>query len=137
MAENQPDTSQERTEEPTPKRRQDARNKGDVARSRELNTAAILVVGALGLLMFGAKLANSMAGVFRFNFDIPREHAFDTNMMMAYFGESIIASLWALFPLFMMLLIAALLAPIALGGWVISGEALAPKLNRMSPLQGL
>ena len=46
------DSAQERSEQATPKRRQDAREKGDIARSRELNTMAILMAGTGGLLVF-------------------------------------------------------------------------------------
>ena len=51
MAENE--TGQERTEQPTPKRLQEARKKGQVPRSRELNTLITLLCGAFGLLAFG------------------------------------------------------------------------------------
>ncbi len=51
MAEN--DSSEDKTEEPTEKRRRDAREKGQLPRSKELNTLAVLLAGAGGLLMFG------------------------------------------------------------------------------------
>ena len=47
------DSGQERTEEPTSKRLKESRDKGQVARSRELNTLAVVMVAAVGLLMLG------------------------------------------------------------------------------------
>ena len=58
MAEEQ--SAQEKTEQPTPKRRQDARDKGEVARSRELNTVLSLIAAGLGLAWFGAQLGRDM-----------------------------------------------------------------------------
>lgn len=61
MAEN--DTSQERTEEPTGRRLEQAREKGQVARSKELGTAAVLLAAAVGFLMLGPSLGKAMHNV--------------------------------------------------------------------------
>ena len=49
------DSDQEKTEEPTAKREDDARKKGDVARSRELNTVVVLMMGSMMILQWKAK----------------------------------------------------------------------------------
>ncbi len=131
------DSSQERSEEATLKRRQDARDKGDIARSKELNTTAVLLAGSSGLLIFGDTIAGGMAGMMRFNFVLSRDDAFDVNLMADHLGSSINHGLMSLSPVFVMLVIAALVGPIALGGWSMSGKALIPKGERMNPISGL
>ena len=131
------DSGQERSEEPTQKRMLDAREKGDIARSKELNTAAILLMGSGGLIFFGQQAASGLAAMMHHNFEISRQEIYTTGSMMANLNGSIIDGLMALMPVFVTLLIAAVLGPIALGGWVMSGKALAPKWSRLSPLAGI
>lgn len=135
MAEN--DTSQERTEEPTPKRIRDARQEGQVARSRELNTTAVLMAGAAGMLIFGLSIGQAMQRVFQFNFTLPREHLFDPGFMVIHLGASVQEAGLVLMPFFGLLLLAALLGPVSLGGFIFAGKAMTPKLSRMDPVQGL
>ncbi len=131
------DSGQERSEEPTQKRMLDAREKGDIARSKELNTAAILLMGSGGLIFFGQQAASGLAAMMHHNFEISRQEIYATGSMMANLNSSISDGLMALMPVFVTLLIAAVVGPIALGGWVMSGKALAPKWSRLSPLAGI
>lgn len=73
MAESE--SGQDNTEEPTEKRRREAREKGQLPRSRELNTLAILMAGAGGLLIYGADLAGALLRLMRSNFELSRETA--------------------------------------------------------------
>lgn len=131
------DSGQERSEEPTQKRKLDAREKGDIARSKELNTAAILLMGSGALIFFGQQAASGLAAMMHNNFEISRQEIYATGSMMANLNGSIIDGLMALMPVFSTLLIAAIVGPIALGGWVMSSKALAPKWSRLSPLAGI
>ncbi|MCX4028926.1 flagellar type III secretion system protein FlhB [Endozoicomonas sp. SM1973] len=136
MAEDK-DNSQEKTEQPTQKRLQDARKEGQVARSKELSTMALLMLGVSSLFLSGHFLATKLAGIMRLNFAFEREIAFDTARMFQYLGESISAATFALLPLFITLLLVGLASPILVGGWIFSGKSLLPKLNRIDPLSGL
>ena len=60
------DSMQEKTEEATPKRRQDARDEGQVPRSQELTTALVLVGAAVILKALGPTLALSLSGTFQY-----------------------------------------------------------------------
>ncbi|MBY4675958.1 flagellar biosynthesis protein FlhB [Marinobacterium arenosum] len=135
MAENE--DGQEKTEEPTPKRLQDAREKGDVPRSRELGTMAVLMASVAAALVFGNYLVHLMAGMLRYNFSLDRDAVFDVKMMFEHLGSSLFDGLLGIGGFFGLVLLAALISPIALGGWIFSGQALAPKLNRINPLSGL
>lgn len=131
------DTSQEKTEEPTPRKLEKAREEGNVARSRELNTSAVLIVAAICLIVFGPGIVRTMinATVFFFSFD-PRA-SWDTAIVGQYFSTGVYEVFWSLIPMFGFLLIAALFAPIGLGGWNFSTKAIAPKGSRLNPLSGI
>lgn len=131
------DSSQEKTEEATPRRKEKAREDGQIPRSKELTTSAILILGTVGLWMFGSHMSEAMLRVLRFNFTLSREVIFDPQKMLAHLASSFFDGLLSLLPLFAVLLLAAILGPIALGGWMFSSKALAPKLNRLDPIAGL
>ena len=131
------DSAQEKTEEPTAKRQEKAREDGQIPRSKELTTSAVLIVGCVGLYMFGGQIAQGLADILKFNFTIEREAIFDPNAMLGHLGSSFYLGLKVLIPLFAVLLVAAIAGPIALGGWLFSTKSLAPKLNRMDPVAGL
>jgi flagellar biosynthetic protein FlhB len=131
------DSSQEKTQEATPRKLEKAREDGQIPRSRELTTTAVLLAGTVGLYLFGGAIIDTLAGVLRFNFVLDREAIFDPNLMFSQLGHSFYQALFGLVPLFVMVVLAACLAPVALGGWLFSGKALMPKLNRISPLAGL
>ena len=131
------DTSQEKTEEATPKRLQDAKEKGDIPRSKELNTTAILLGGTAALIAFGGSVAAGLSGMMSANFQLSREEIFDPQAMLTHLGQSMAESLLALTPFFIVVLLASIIGPIALGGWVMSGKSLAPKAERISPLAGI
>ena len=135
MAENE--NGQEKTEEATPKRLDKSRDEGQIPRSKELTTAFVLLTGITGLMMLGADLGEAMKGLMRFNFALPREAAFDTNMMLVHLGSTALAAVEMLIPFFTLIVAAALIGPVALGGWIFSGKAMAPKFNRMNPTKGL
>ena len=127
----------EKSEDPTEKRKQDSRKKGEIARSRELNTLAVVMAGTGGLLAFGGALGERIMLVMHKNFSLPRELLLDERSMAINLLQSALMAGDALIPLFFVLLIAAIVGPVALGGWLFSMEALAPKFSRMNPLSGL
>lgn len=135
MAENE--NGAEKSEEPTEKRKQDSRKKGEIARSRELNTLAVVLAGTGGLLMFGGALGQRIMQVMHKNFTVSRELLLDERYMAINLLQSAQMAGDALIPLFFVLLMAAIIGPVSLGGWLFSMEALAPKFSRMNPLSGL
>ena len=136
MAEDK-DSSAEKSQEPTPKRLDKAREDGDMARSRELNTLAILLAGSGAMIAFGPYMGDVMGQVMRQNLVLEREHIFDTATMFTNLNSSVMAGLRSLLPLFGVLLVAAILGPIALSGWNLAIKAIVPKASRMNPASGL
>ncbi|UTW07321.1 flagellar biosynthesis protein FlhB [Pseudomonas benzenivorans] len=127
----------DKSEEPTEKRLRESREKGQIARSRELNTLAVMLAGAGGLLASGGGLANALLEIMQGNFSLSREVILDERNMVIWLMASAQVAIEALLPLFLALLIASIVGPIALGGWLFSAQAMAPKLSRMNPLAGL
>ncbi|MCW9058319.1 MAG: flagellar biosynthesis protein FlhB [Gammaproteobacteria bacterium] len=133
----QQDDGQERTEEATPKRLEDARKKGQIARSRELNTMAMLLLGALGLMGMAPFMIGRMEALFRTGLSLSREAVFDPWAMIDIFSISIMEGIALVMPFMVLMLVTALLAPMALGGWSFSVDAMAPKFEKLNPLKGL
>lgn len=127
----------DKSEEPTEKRRRESREKGQIARSRELNTLAIMLAGTGGLLATGGSIGNAMLEIMRGNFALPREILMDERNMALWLAASGQLALEALLPLLIVLLVMSIVGPIALGGWLFSAKAMAPKFSRMNPLAGL
>lgn len=127
---------QEKTEQPTEQRLQKAREKGQIPRSKELGTAAVLLSGALGLMMFGDALGLAMTKMFARNFSFEREILFDPNTMMAALGSSVLGIMLPLLGFYAVVLVAALVGNSLLGGVNFSSQAMLPKLNKMSPAKG-
>ncbi|MBV7550147.1 flagellar biosynthesis protein FlhB [Pseudomonas sp. PDM26] len=135
MAESE--SGQDKTEDPTEKRKQDSREKGEVARSKELNTLAIMLVGASALLIFGGAMAQDMMELMRINFSLPREVILDQRYMATYMMRSGQIALWSIQPVMITLVLAAIIGPISLGGWLFAASSMAPKFSRLNPGPGL
>ncbi len=131
------DSGQERTEEATAHREEQAREEGQVVRSREINTAAIMLVGSGAMVVAGGLLAGPMLDIFRYCFRFSSRDALDSARMFAYFHVAITDAWWALLPLLSALSLAALAGPLMLGGWNLSLKSIMPQFNRIDPLSGM
>lgn len=130
-------SGQERSEQPTPKRLDDARKKGQIARSRELNTTAVLLTGAAGMLFLGNSLMHGISNVMMQGLSVERAHIFDTTAMLRLLEERSVDALLTLVPLFTLLVAAAFAAPMVLGGFSFSTQALAFKWDKLDPIKGI
>ncbi|PJY94182.1 flagellar biosynthesis protein FlhB [Pseudomonas donghuensis] len=135
MAESE--SGQDKTEDPTEKRKKDAREKGEIARSKELNTVTVTLAGAGALLAFGGGLAQTLMELMRTNFTLSREVLIDERSMGIFLMASGKIALLATQPVLLVLLIAAIIGPVSLGGFLFSSSSLAPKFSRMNPLSGI
>ncbi len=131
------DSDQEKTEEPTSKRLEDAQKQGQVARSRELNTFAMLLASTLMFLLWGKTMGLALIKLMQREFQLSRETIFDVASVLAHFKQVMFDGFMIIAPLLAVLVVTAILAPLALGGWVFSWEAIAPKFDKMDPFKGL
>jgi flagellar biosynthetic protein FlhB len=127
----------EKTEPASPRRLEKAREEGNVARSRELVTFVLLATAVAGLWLTAESLGNTMRGALRHGLHFDRAAAFDPSYMLAQTGLMAMQSLVALAPLAGMIVLAALAAPLMLGGWLFSTQAIGPKFDKLDPIAGI
>ena len=131
------DTGQERTEQPTPRRLQQAREKGQVPTSRELNTMIMMLMSALGMLMVGPSVVSGFIDLFKSHLSISRAHIFDVTAMAAMLKDAILDALVSLTPFFIIMMIAAVAGSLMMGGVNFSTQALSFKWEKLNPITGL
>jgi flagellar biosynthetic protein FlhB len=131
------ETGGERTEEPSAKRLQDARERGQVPRSRELTNFATMIAGSATLVAIAGTLSSRLSDLMRQGLSIDVGALRDPDSMFALLGQACIGAVTMLLPVFGAVIALVLLAAIALGGWNFSAQAMVPDFTRMSPLAGL
>lgn len=131
------DNGQEKTEEPTAKRLDDARKKGQIARSRELNTFVMLMTSSALLLTLGKYIGQGLIDMMRQQFQLSREVIFAADSTILHLQSTLIDGVLLIAPFMLILVVAALLGPLALGGWAFSWDALTPKLDKLDPIKGI
>jgi flagellar biosynthetic protein FlhB len=134
MSENE--DGQERTESATPKRLEEARRRGQIPRSRELNSAAVTLAGGGALYVLGTQLGTALSNVMRANLSLTPKQALDVDHLIPALSASGRVALEALVPILGLVALAAVLAPMLLGGWNFSSQALMPDFSRLNPLAG-
>jgi flagellar biosynthetic protein FlhB len=127
----------ERTEPASAKRLQEARERGQIPRSQELGNFATMIGGSAVLVVLGRSLVSRLADMMHRDLSFSATSLADPQSMLACLGTDSVAALLILAPIFGVLIVLALLAAIALGGWNFSPQALVPDFTRMSPLAGL
>ena len=130
------DSDLEKTESATPRRLEKAREEGQVARSRELASFALLAAGFFGVWglsgSIGVHLQTMLRGAFTFN------HAsiVDTNRMLIGAAAAGREGILAIMPVLALTGVAALAAPMAIGGWLLTANVLQFKPERANPIAG-
>jgi flagellar biosynthetic protein FlhB len=130
------DSDLEKTEAATPRRLEEARKKGQVTRSRELNTLTSLLGAAIGLIVFGPSIIEALQHMLASGLSFDYKALMAQQSLGMLLGSAAMDVLLALLPLMLLLTVLALLSPVALGGWAFSGELLFPKFERIDPVKG-
>ncbi|GAB3748424.1 flagellar biosynthesis protein FlhB [Lysobacter olei] len=130
-------SQEDRTEQPTEKRLREAREKGQVPRSRELSNVAVLGAGTLALVFTGPMAARRahdwMRGAFTFDptlLDQP-------DRLLGHFGHLTLQLVVAVLPVLLVALLACFIAPAVMGTLRFSGQSLQPQFSRLNPMAGL
>lgn len=129
-------SGQEKTEQATPRKIQQAREKGQVPRSKDLATAAVLIAAAGAMYIFGSAIASSLFHVMKKLFTLKREQAFDTHQFGLMLSEVMRMISWPILGFAIVLFIAGFIGSTALGGITFSADAAKPKASKMSPIKG-
>lgn len=135
MAENE--DGQEKSEDPTAKKKSESRKKGQVTRSKELTTLFMLIASIIGIMFFAKDMIEVITNIMRNNFSVERDVLFHSEELFIHFKGELTAMVKALIPLFILMLITAVLSSAVLGGFNFSGESLVPKLSKLNPIKGL
>jgi len=135
MAESE--SGQERGEEPTAKKLEDARKKGQIARSRDFNTMVIIALAATALIMMGKVMVANIGEIMTVYLQPSRQDIFDPIGVVRWFYGAMLDGVWLIVPFLALMLIAALFAPLSIGGWAFSVETITPKLSKLNPIKGL
>ena len=130
-------TGQERTEQPTERRLQEARKKGQVPRSRELNTMLSLMLAAIALLVLGGNISRNIMNISVEGFSVSRELIFDPSQLPYQFMHMASQALLALLPFMAVMLVGVFAGPLMMGGWSFSLETIAFKSEKLNPIKGL
>ncbi len=128
---------QERTEQATPRRLEEARRQGQVARSRELTTTMLLLASGAAVILAGDGVGRGLAATMQRLFSLPTGDLLADPSLPDLLLQAMMMSLVDLTPLLIVTAVVAVVVPVAVGGWVWSGEALSLKWERLDPIAGL
>lgn len=135
MAENEDGT--EKSEEPSEKKLREAREKGQVPRSKELTTLLMTLSAAVYLYLFGDQMMQAFSNVLTQGLSLDRDIAFDEKKLLDLIIAILLDAMWMLLPFFSLMAFVAIVSPMLLGGWNFSAKALAPSLGKLNPVKGL
>jgi flagellar biosynthetic protein FlhB len=127
----------ERTEPASPRRLEQAREEGDVPRSRELANCTVLIAACAGFWFMGDNLIRQIDRMLVSGLAFDRALAFDFDLLASHIAFNLKEILVAFAPIALLLLIVAIGSPLLIGGWLFSVKALQPNFGRMNPMAGL
>ncbi|MBS1170806.1 MAG: flhB [Burkholderiaceae bacterium] len=127
----------EKTESPSPRRLEKAREEGNVPRSRELATCTILLAGGAGMWVMGDGLMLKIRHMLSSSLAFERSAAFDMPLLLTRIIAQVGDLALAFAPLAILLLVVALATPMLIGGWLFSTNALMPDFGKLNPMSGL
>ncbi|WP_374020843.1 flagellar biosynthesis protein FlhB [Paenibacillus thiaminolyticus] len=128
--------SQEKTEKATPKKRQESRKKGQVAKSSDLSGASILLACFFCLLMFGSFYKERVLDLFADSLQHRLTMEVTVGNVTDYFSQVFLKGLIVLAPVFLAAFLMGLIANYAQIGFLFTGEPMKMKLSKINPIQG-
>ncbi|MBQ4846364.1 flagellar biosynthesis protein FlhB [Pseudoalteromonas sp. MMG005] len=131
------DSGQEKTEEPTGKKIDESRKKGQVARSKELGTTFVLIFSSISLLLYGPDIGKGLYNIMGRALSLNRNETYDTTKMFSIWGEMFSELIFPMSMFVFIIVIAAIVGNTLLGGFNFSWQAAAPKASKMSPAKGI
>ncbi len=131
------ESGQDRTEDATPKRLADARKKGDVARSRELNTVLMLLASLIGFAVLGGSGVQAYKQLAKNQWSIDRQAIFNDQSLLNGLLVPFIEALWISAPFLFLMFVAVFIGPLCMGGWVFAASSVKIDPKKLSPMAGL
>lgn len=131
------DSDAEKTEAASAKRLEQAREEGDVPRSRELATFAVLMTAGAGLWLTGGSVVRSLNAVMVSGLALDRAQIFDADVLIRRVGVDIGHVLLTCLPLAVAVMVVALASPLLIGGWLFSSKSFMPNFGKLNPIRGV
>ncbi len=131
------DSGQEKTEEPTGKKIEESKKKGQVARSKELGTMFVLIFSAISLLLYGPEIGKGLYNIMGRMLSLNRNETYDTTKMFSVWGTVADALVFPMAMFVFIIVLAGIIGNTLLGGFNFSWKAAAPKASKMSPAKGI
>jgi flagellar biosynthetic protein FlhB len=128
--------NEDKTESPSDKRLREAREKGDLPRSRDLSTAVVVLAGVATLIASRDQMSMHAANIMHVGLRYGRDDLFAANGLYHALMTAVMEGFWMLAPVFIATMIASIAAPTLMGGLNFSFEALTPKFDRLDPIKG-
>ena len=126
----------EKTEEPTPKKIEDARKEGNVPKSQDASGVVTLFVAILGVLMLFPYMASHITILVKYYFSLVGTHL-DKEFMIGLAVVTIKEFLLIVMPLAIAVAVAGVVAALAQFGFLFTTDAIAPKLSKLDPIKGM
>ena len=126
----------DRTEPASPRRLEQAREDGQVARSQELNTFALLATVGVSIWTLGGQFLSGLTDLMRAGLTLSAGDAFQTEQMARLLGRHGATGFMTIAPVLAVAFLAALIAPLLLNGWLFTLKPLQPNFSRLDPLSG-
>ena len=134
MAEEQ---GEEKTEEPTARRLTQARERGELPRSPDFGGAMEVLVICLLVIFLGGEMVDGFSDLLKSSLTFSREHIEHPEGIPLLMGGRLLEGLWTVRWIFISSILVVLIAAALNGGFNFSGQAAAPKLSKLNPLNGL
>ncbi|MFP8488639.1 flagellar biosynthesis protein FlhB [Gracilimonas sp. Q87] len=130
-------SDQEKTEEPTAKKLEDARKEGNVSISTEVSSVAVLTTSVIMFVALGSSISAQFAHLFETFFINAGSGFSNENEAMSHLSEALWAMIGIMGPTLSVLLVVTLLVNLAQTKGAFSAKAMAPKASKMSPMNGI
>jgi flagellar biosynthetic protein FlhB len=128
---------QEKTEKATPKKRSDARKKGKTAKSREISSLAVLLMGLSSLCLFGSFMYNQVSVVMRKSFTMLEKPVLNITTMRDLAENTVTDFITIVLPVMVAVVFMAILSNVAQVGFLASWEGLKPNLEKINVIKGM
>lgn len=128
----------EKTEQPTDKRLQDAKKKGQVAKSQDLTSALLLIAAVAVVWMIGGYIGGVLQGTVKEQIEFAAKFKGDFTSEVAYgvLWQGLVSMFWVLTPIFIVVMVFAYLGNYLQIGTIFSFEAISPKFEKLNPVEG-
>ncbi len=127
----------EKTEEPSLTRIDKAREQGDIPRSKELATCAVLLAAGCGFVIFGDFLGDGLKKMLTESLTFDKDMGFVTTLPLERITTSLAELLITFMPFAALLIVVAIGSPILVGGWSFNMAPMMPSLNKLNPIEGI